>query len=128
MGNKTKALLDTGSSHSIITKKQYFGSQEPNVLEGTLESDLIKMRAANGTNIKCWGLVNPIVTIAGRDYPSQLYIADVVSNILGMDFLSNNGLSFKVKGDKVFMEEDLATFPLLDKTQPTVVPFSTYNT
>ena len=74
-----KWLVDGGALHSIVP---------PTIAQRVAGPNKRILRAANGTEIKCYGTFDKIVTIADRTYPFSFIIADVQQSLLGADFLA----------------------------------------
>lgn len=83
---KHSFLIDTGSSLSILP---YNSNYSP-----FLHPTGISLTNASGSNIKCYGELNAQVNIpsARRSFKFTFVVADVMQPILGLDFLSENGL------------------------------------
>ena len=48
-----------------------------------------QLRAANGTDIRCYGTTTRTITFGGTDFTFDFAIADVKNRILGADFLAS---------------------------------------
>ena len=53
----------------------------------------IKLQAANGTPINCYGRVRKEISLGDRTYPFDIIVADVSQPLLGADFLAANYLA-----------------------------------
>ena len=98
-GKDTTCLVDTGSTFSILSTNFYFGNQKPFLLNNCN----VKLNAANGTEIDCWGMINSVIKLGGYKTTFDFIIANVHCNILGYNFLRENGLSFSYKGDQTYI-------------------------
>ena len=77
-------LVDGGALLSIIPPSAEHRISGPNG---------VKLRAANGTPIDCFGTVNKTVTINSRPFNFDFTVADVRQPILGADFLAEFALA-----------------------------------
>jgi len=79
-----KFLVDTGSALTIV----------PLALADKVEPTHLKLTAANGTRITCYGTtaLNLVVRKLRRDFPWNCVVADVTTPILGADFLAHYNL------------------------------------
>ena len=70
-----------------------------------------KLRAANGTNIDCFGRVSQQVSLGDRIYQHELVIADVTQPILGSDFLTSSYLAPNHRDRCLIDLNDLSVIP-----------------
>ena len=77
--NDVEWLIDSGASYSIIppTSSQRVAGPQG---EG--------LRAANGTNISCYGSMLKTLCIGNKQYQFEFIVADVKNHIIGSDFLA----------------------------------------
>ena len=99
-----KWLVDGGALLSIVPPTLQQRSSGPN---GT------RLKAANGTDIDCFGTINQTLTIGERSFTFDFIIADVSQRILGADFLATYYLAPNHR-DGVLL--DLNTFDTLPAT------------
>ena len=95
-------LVDGGALLSIIPPTPQHRLQGPN---GT------QLRAANGTDIKCYGTVNKTITIGKRNFDFDFVIADVKNRILGADFLAHFGLAPNHRDAQLIDLQDFSILP-----------------
>ena len=97
-----KWLVDGGALLSIVppTRKQR--------LKGPVEQ---KLRAANGTEISCFGYSNNEIKIGEQTFNFDFVIADVQSRILGADFLAQNYLAPNHRDACLINLNDYSTLP-----------------
>ena len=97
-----KWLVDGGALISIVppTQKQK--------LKGPVEQ---KLKAANGTDIKCYGYVNSDIKIGKQTFNFDFVIADVQCRILGADFLAQNYLAPNHRDACLINLNDYSTLP-----------------
>ena len=79
-----KWLVDGGSLLSIIPPTPQQRLRGPND---------IKLKAANGSDIACYGTTQRTITIGKTSFAFEFIIADVQTRILGADFLAKNALA-----------------------------------
>ena len=89
-GHLDKALVDTGSAFTILTKNYRH-------LVDNRSWCCPNFHAAKGSPIKVYGKVTVDVTIAHHTVPFRCYIADVVHNILGIDVLTTMDVTLELK-------------------------------
>ena len=70
-----------------------------------------QLRAANGTNIKCYGTTTRTITIGESDFTFDFTIADVRNRILGADFLAANYLAPNHRDALLINLQDFSTLP-----------------
>lgn len=99
MNSNFKYLIDTGASISLLPKHLSFS-----VLESV---DALKIVAANGTDIKCYGKQQFTVSLPEcRSYRWIFYVCDVQRPIIGSDFLREFHLLVDVDKCRVFPASD----------------------
>ena len=87
--SKRRWLIDSGALLSIIPPTLEQKRDGPNG---------IKLSAANGTEIPCFGSEVIDVAFGGRVFPTTVTVADVRQPILGADFLGRGCLGRRVLG------------------------------
>ena len=70
-----------------------------------------KLRAANGTDIACFGTVTRTITIGHSDFTFDYVIADVRNRIIGADFLAHFNLAPNHKDALLLNLNDFSTLP-----------------
>ena len=97
-----KYLVDGGALLSIVppTPRQRLGG--PNET---------KLKAANGSNIDCFGTESRTIVIGTQSYTFDFVIADVQSHILGADFLAKNYLAPNHRDANIINLQDYSTLP-----------------
>ena len=70
-----------------------------------------QLRAANGTEIKCFGSINRTITIGGNDFSFDFVVADVKNRILGADFLASFYLAPNHRDALLINLQDFSTIP-----------------
>ena len=95
-------LVDGGALLSIIPPTSQQRLQGPNST---------KMKAANGSNIDCFGTTTRTITIGERLFEFEFIIADVQSRILGADFLAQNYLAPNHRDALIIDLKDYSTLP-----------------
>ena len=70
-----------------------------------------QLRAANGTDIKCYGTVNRTITLGETDFTFDFTIADVKNRILGADFLAEFYLAPNHRDALLINLLDFSTIP-----------------
>ena len=70
-----------------------------------------KLKAANGTNIDCFGTTDKTITIGEQSFTFNFIIADVQSRILGADFLAVNYLAPNHRDAQLISLQDYSTLP-----------------
>ena len=83
---KISFIIDTGASVTILPH-----SLAPGL---SINSTPVRLSAANGETIKCFGEIQLDIIIPGlrRSYPWTVVIADTINPLLGADFLRHYGL------------------------------------
>ena len=110
VGNRSaRALLDTGSIYTLISANTFFGATMPS----QINNDVVPFLAVNGSPIKCYGKVTVPITIADEVFSVDAYIADVRNNILGIEFLVQNNLTFTLSPDRVSLLRHVSNVPTL---------------
>ena len=97
-----KWLVDGGALVSVIP---------PNDAQRLKGSDGTFLRAANGTEIPCFGNIRQDVCLDGRKFTHDFIIASVSHSIIGADFLATNSLAPNHR-DKNLL--DLEDFSIID--------------
>ena len=95
-------LVDGGALLSLVTPTQQQRRQGPSGLQ---------LRAANGTNIKCYGTTTRTITIGQTDFEFEFTIADVKNRILGADFLARYYLAPNHRDALLLNLQDFSTLP-----------------
>ena len=70
-----------------------------------------KLRAANGTEIACYGSVTNTIKIGKQTFIHNFVLADVQSHILGADFLAKNYLAPNHRDAVLINLQDYSTLP-----------------
>ena len=70
-----------------------------------------KLRAANGTEIACYGSVINTIKIGSQSFTHEFVLADVQSRILGADFLAKNYLAPNHRDATLIDLKDYSTLP-----------------
>ena len=70
-----------------------------------------KLKAANGTDISCYGTTQRTITIGQQDFSFEFVIADIQSRILGADFLATNYLAPNHRDALLINLKDYSTLP-----------------
>lgn len=97
-------LVDTGAQVSLI----------PRHLAGhfkRLAQDAPALRAANGSTISAYGVMQHRISLGGRLYSITLIIADVSKPILGADFLRKHNLLVDIRGSRLLHASDFSSLP-----------------
>ena len=97
-----KWLVDGGALLSIIPPTPHQRRRGPTGGQ---------LRAANGTDIKCYGTVNRTITIGETDFSFDFTIADVRNRILGADFLATFYLAPNHRDALLINLLDFSTLP-----------------
>jgi len=82
-------LLDTGTSHTIMTLESYL--LIPEKLRPRLESPDVVLKQATGSQVKVWGRALVEIRVADSAVKMPVVVGQVVANMLGMDFLKELG-------------------------------------
>jgi hypothetical protein len=105
------ALIDTGSTFTILRKDYSF----------LVNSDAaVTFHAANGSPIKIYGMAVIHVSIANVTIPQECYVAEVVHNILGIDFLTHAGFMIDPKSQCMSLGGE--TVPFMSQEEQTKQP------
>ena len=99
---KQRWLVDGGALLSLIPPTAEQRRQGPT---GT------QLRAANGSDIQCFGTVNRTITIGQTDFNFDFVVADVRNRILGADFLAHNYLAPNHRDATLINLQDFSTLP-----------------
>ena len=99
-----KWLVDGGALLSIIP---------PTPQQRNYGNNGTQLKAANGTNIDCFGTITKTITIGERSFTFEFIIANVSQRILGADFLAAFYLAPNHRDGVLF---DLNTFDTLPAT------------
>ena len=97
-----KWLVDGVALLSIIPPTSQQRLQGPND---------VKLKAANGTNIDCFGTCSRTITIGTRSFSFDFIIADVQTRILGTDFLASNYLALNHRDAELLDLQDYSSLP-----------------
>ena len=97
-----KWLVDGGALLSLVTPTPQQRRQGPSG---------IQLRAANGTNISCYGTTTRTITIGQTDFEFEFTIADVKNRILGADFLATYYLAPNHRDALLINLQDFSTLP-----------------
>ena len=97
-----KWLVDGGALLSIIPPTTQQRLQGPNST---------KLKAANGSDIACFGHETRTITIGTQSFVFDFVIADVKLRILGADFLAKNYLAPNHRDALLINLEDFSTLP-----------------
>lgn len=83
---KILALIDSGAQVSVLPKKIY--DKIPTDVRRKLKTTKIKIKAGNGTEIKCFGVSTLAFSFQDLHFVYDLHVVeDTVQPILGFDFL-----------------------------------------
>ena len=97
-----KWLVDGGALLSIVPPTPQQRLKGPND---------IKLKAANGSDILCFGSLQRTITIGTTVFPFEFIIADVQTRILGADFLAKNALAPNHRDAHLINLLDYSTLP-----------------
>ena len=97
-----KWLVDGGALLSIVPPTRV------NKLKGPTET---KLKAANGTDIACYGSTNETIQIGSQKFNFDFIIADVQTRILGANFLASNYLAPNHRDAELINLQDYSTLP-----------------
>ena len=97
-----KYLVDGGALLSIIPPTYQQRLRGPND---------IKLKAANGSDIDCYGYCNRTIVIGTQSFNFDFIIANVQSRILGADFLARNYLAPNHRDAQLINLLDYSTLP-----------------
>ena len=97
-----KWLVDGGALLSILPPTPQQRLRGPNDT---------KLKAANGTDIDCFGTETRTITIGKQDFTFDFCIASVQTRILGADFLAKNYLAPNHRDANLISLNDYSTLP-----------------
>ena len=97
-----KWLVDGGALLSILPPTPQQRLRGPNN---------IKLKAANGSDISCYGSCDRTITIGDQSFDFTFVIADVQTRILGADFLARNYLAPNHRDALLLNLQDYSTLP-----------------
>ena len=97
-----KWLVDGGALLSIVPPTWQQRLKGPND---------IKLKAANGSDIDCYGHLNRTITIGSQDFNFDFIVANVQCRILGSDFLAKNYLAPNHRDAELINLLDYTTLP-----------------
>ena len=97
-----KWLVDGGALLSILPPTPQQRRQGPNE---------VKLKAANGTDICCYGTETRKIVIGRQSFEFEFCIADVQTRILGADFLAKNYLAPNHRDAQLISLCDYSTLP-----------------
>ena len=116
--NQVKWLVDSGSLLSIIPPSEEARSKGP---------DGLVLRAANGSEILCYGKASLTITIGNRKFRYDVVVADIKHHILGADFLSHFYLAPNLRDGNLLDLKQLTTLPATLATGFTSNPVNVVN-
>ena len=79
-------LVDSGSTFSVLSLPYRF------LCSLTVEPGCPSFSAVNGSPVNIYGATDVVLTYHGTQYSHRFYVANVVYNLLGFDFLRGNNL------------------------------------
>ena len=97
-----KWLVDGGALLSILPPSPQQRLQGPND---------VKLKAANGTDIDCYGTETRKIVIGSQTFEFDFCIANVQTRILGADFLAKNYLAPNHRDAELISLSDYSTLP-----------------
>ena len=97
-----KWLVDGGALLSIVPPTPQQRLRGPNE---------VKLKAANGSDINCFGYLNRTITIGTQSFNFDFIIADVQCRILGADFLAKNYLAPNHRDAQLINLQDYSILP-----------------
>ena len=100
--NQVKWLVDSGSLLSIIPPSEEARSRGP---------DGLVLKAANGSEILCYGKASLTITIGNQKFRYDVVVADIKHHILGADFLSHFYLAPNLRDGNLLDLKKLSTLP-----------------
>ena len=100
--NQVKWLVDSGSLLSIIPPSEEARARGP---------DGLVLRAANGSEILCYGKASLTITIGNQKFRYDVVVADIKHHILGADFLSHFYLAPNLRDGNLLDLKKLSTLP-----------------
>ena len=95
-------LVDGGALLSIIP---------PTRQQRRLGPSGSQLRAANGTEIRCFGSITRTITIGQTDFEFEFTVADVKNRIIGADFLAHFYLAPNHRDALLLNLQDFSTLP-----------------
>ena len=95
-------LVDGGALVSIVPPTQQQRRQGPTGCQ---------LRAANGSDIACYGTTSRTITIGKTDFTFDFVIADVRNRIIGADFLAHFYLAPNHRDASLINLQDFSTLP-----------------
>ena len=113
-----KWLVDGGALLSIIPPTPQQRLKGPND---------IKLKAANGSDIPCFGYTNRTIVIGTQSYNFDFIVADVQCRILGADFLAKNYLAPNHRDAELINLQDYSTLPAEHARGCTSIPVNFVN-
>ena len=108
-----KWLVDGGALLSILPPTPQQRLRGPNN---------VKLKAANGSDIPCYGSCDRTITIGNQSFDFTFVIADVQTRILGADFLAKNYLAPNHRDALLLNLQDYSTLPAEHATGITYSP------
>jgi hypothetical protein len=110
---QTQCLIDTGASHCILQYKffKYLINDDDRFTKPT-----VQIRAANGTEINCYGQKIVKVQLLGMSFHHNFFIADSEYCILGMDLLTEHQLSVEIQRKQINIWKRLGALSSLEAT------------
>ena len=99
---KERWLVDGGAFVSLLPPTPQQRRAGPNG---------VQLKAANGTNIACYGTTSRTITIGDTNFTYDFTIADVRQRILGSDFLANFYLAPNHRDASLISLHDFSTLP-----------------
>ena len=99
---KERWLVDGGAFVSLIP---------PTPQQRRRGANGVKLMAANGTNISCFGSTTRSITIGKTSFTYDFIIADVKTRILGSDFLAHFHLAPNHRDALLINLDDFSTLP-----------------
>ena len=113
MGRKTKALIDTGSGSTCISKQ--FVDKIKAKIEPLKPGELSNLFAANGSRLKAIGTVDVDFDLNGLLVP---FVAIVIENItdaviIGTNFLNMTSAKLDFQSGIISFEDDLVLMPVV---------------
>ena len=97
-----KYLVDGGALLSIVP---------PTHEQRLIGPNETKLKAANGSDINCFGTVDITIQIGNQTFSFNFIIADVQTRILGADFLASNYLAPNHRDAELISLKDYSTLP-----------------
>ena len=116
--SKLRYLIDGGAFLSIIPPTPEQRAKGPNE---------VKLQAANGSPIECFGTTHLNIHLGAREFPFTVTIADVNNPILGSDFLAHFYLAPNHKDGTLINLEDFSTIDVGIETTATPIRINFVN-